>query len=127
VTDVKVDDAKMAQVARDWVAYQGTELAQYAWALDEQGIWFDEENDWLTMERFVRAVCAVAVSEESHVVGMIGASLLEDLISAHPERAIAFLDAEVEDNHVLAQALGSVWCDQPELRTRIDEIRSRSG
>lgn len=125
--DGNVDDAKIAQVAHDWVSYQGTELPQYAWAVDEKDIWFYEENDWSTMERFVRAVCAVAVSDESHVVGMIGASLLEDLIDAHPERAIAFLDAEVKDNHVLAEALGNVWCDQPELRTRIDEIRNRSG
>lgn len=127
MTDIKLGDAKMAQVARDWVAYQGTELAKYAWAVDEKDIWFYEDNDWFTMERFVRAVCAVAVNDEAHVVGMIGASLLEDLISAHPERAIAFLDAEVENNSVLAQALGSVWCDEPELLTRIDEIRSRLG
>jgi hypothetical protein len=123
----EADDAKMTQVAHDWVAYQGTELPQYAWAVDEKDIWFYEQNEWSTMERFVRAVCAVAVRGESHVIGMIGASLLEDLIDAHPERAIAFLDAEVEHNDVLAKALGNVWCDQPELRTRIDEIRSRWG
>jgi hypothetical protein len=127
VTDSKVDDTKMAQVAHDWVAYQHTELPQYVWAVDEKDIWFYEGNDWSTMERFVRAVCAVAASDESHVVGMIGASLLEDLIDAYPERAIAFFDAEVENNNVLAEALGSVWCDQPDLRTRIDEIRRRSG
>jgi hypothetical protein len=125
----EVDDAKMARVAHDWVAYQGTDLPQYAWAVDEKDIWFYEESDWATMERFVRAVCAVAGSDELHVVGMIGASLLEDLIQAHPERAIAFLEAEVKSNEVLAEALGNVWCDrdQPELRTRIAEIRSRRG
>lgn len=122
----EVDDAKMAQVARDWVAYQSTELPQYAWAVDEKDIWFYEEADWSKMERFLRAVCAVAASDESNVVGMIGASLLEDLIDANPERAIAFLDAEVDGNDVLAEALGNVWCDQPEIRTRVDEIRSRS-
>jgi hypothetical protein len=122
-----VDDAKIAQVARNWVAYQGTELPQYLWAIDEHDIWFGEKNDWSTMERFVRAVCAAAVSDESHVIGMIGASLLEDLIASYPERAIAFLDAEVEGNDILAKALGGVWCGQPELRTRIDAILSRLG
>jgi hypothetical protein len=125
--DGEIDDAKLAQVARGWVAYQGTELPEYAWAVDEKDIWFYEGNDWPTMERFVRAVCAATASDESHVVGMIGASLLEDLIQAHPEKAIAFLDAEVDDNDVLAKALGSVWCDHPEFRPRIEEIRSRSG
>lgn len=122
----EVDDTKMAQVARDWVAYQGTKLPRYAWAVDEKDIWFYQENDWATMVRFVRGVCAVATSDESDVVGMIGASLLEDLINAYPEKAIAFLDAEANGTDVLAEALGHVWCDQSELRTRIDEIRSRS-
>jgi hypothetical protein len=122
----EVDDTKMAQVARDWVAYQGSKLLRYAWAVDEKDSWFFEENDWSVMERFVRAVCAAAASDESDVVGMIGASLLEDLIDAHPERAIAFLDAEVDGNQVLAEALGYVWCDQPELHTKIDRIRRRS-
>lgn len=126
MTDINVDDAKIARVAHDWVAYQNTERERYAWAVDEKDIWFYEENNWLTMERFVRAVCAVAVSDESHVVGMIGASLLEDLITAHPEKAIAFLDAEAKGNDVLAQALDNVWCDQPELRVRIAEIRGQS-
>jgi hypothetical protein len=125
--DGEIDDAKTAQVARDWVASERTGLPQYVWAVDEKEIWFYEKNDWSTMERFIRAVCAVATSDESHVVGMIGASLLEDLIHAHPERAIAFLQAEVAVNHVLAEALGSVWCDQPELRERIEEIRGRAG
>lgn len=120
------DATKITQVAHDWVAYQSTELPQYAWAIDEKDIWFYEDIDWSTMERFVRAVCTATGSEESHVVGMIGASLLEDLISADSERAMRFFEAEIEDNHVLAAALGNVWCDQPELRTRLDEIRGRS-
>jgi hypothetical protein len=123
----EIDDAKIRQVAHDWVAYQRTKLPQFAWAVDEKDIWFYEENDWLTMERFVRAVCASVISGEPHVVGMIGASLLEDVIQAYPQQAIAFLDAEVEDNHILGEALGYVWCDQPELRARIDQIRSRLG
>jgi hypothetical protein len=125
--DGEIDYTKIAQVARDWVAYQRTELPQYAWAVDEKDIWFYQENEWATMERLVRAVCAATSSDEADVVGMIGASLLEDVIHAHPERAIAFLDAEVGHNQVLAQALGSVWCDQPGLRARIEEIRNRSG
>jgi hypothetical protein len=125
--DGEVDDAKMAQVAHDWVAYHRTELPQYVWAVDEKDMWFYEKNDWSTMERFIRAVCAVATSDESHVVGMIEASLLEDLIDAHPEKAIALLDAEIEDNQVLAEALGHVWCDGPEIGARINEIRRRSG
>jgi hypothetical protein len=124
--DGEIDDEKVAQVARGWVAYQRTELPQYAWAVDEKDIWLYQENEWATIERLLRAVCAVATSDESHVIGMIGASLLEDAIHAHPERAMAFLDAEVEHNHVLAEALGSVWCDEPELRARIDEVRGRA-
>jgi hypothetical protein len=127
MTDGRIDDTKMAQVARDWVTYQHTKLPQYAWAVDEKDLWFYGEEDWSTMERFIRAVCAVATSDESYVVGMIGASLLEDLIDAHPEKAIAFLNAEVENNHILAEALHEVWCDQPELHAKIEEIRQRSG
>jgi hypothetical protein len=123
----KIDDAKIAQVARDWIAYQSTNLLRYAWALDEKDIWFYEENDWATMVRFVRAVCAIADVDDSHVIDMIGASLLEDLIDAHPENAIAFLDGAVGDNPVLAKALDNVWCNQPELHSKIEAIRDKSG
>ncbi|HEY4451788.1 MAG TPA: hypothetical protein VGN13_09365 [Solirubrobacteraceae bacterium] len=122
----KVENAKIAAVARDWLGFQRTELRRFAWAVDELHIWLAEEEDWSAIERFMRAVCAAATIDEAQVVGMIGAGPLEDMIDARPERAIAFLESEIEDNHVLADALASVWCDKPDVAARIDEIRRRS-
>lgn len=124
MTGDKIDDAKIAQVAGGWVEYQRTKSPLHAWAVDEKDIWFYEDESWSTMERFIRAACAAATNEETDVIGMIGASLLEDLIDAYPERAMAFLDGEVESSDVLAEALGYVRSSEG-IRSRIEEILRR--
>jgi hypothetical protein len=101
------DDARIVYIAREWIAYQRSEEPRYEWAVDESYDWI-AGDDYLALERFVRALVAQVDCNDGHVLGMIGAGPLEDLVEADPERALAFLEAEIESNTALREALTEV-------------------
>jgi uncharacterized protein DUF6869 len=123
----RVPSTKVAAVSRDWIRYQRTHEARYAWAEDEATRW-QASDDFDVIRRLVMAMVAAVALDEKYVVAMIGAGPLEDLVETDPEAALRFVEAEVERSAVLREALANVWSRQkPSVRARIDGILARYG
>jgi hypothetical protein len=128
VAESLVDDARIAEVCKAWVEYQENEDPDLVWAREEAFDWFNQD-DYATLERFIRGACSRTDTGPDGVAGAIGAGPLETLLRTFTERALPFVEAEAVTNPVLLEALTMVWCGQDEvdLRARIDAILARHG
>jgi hypothetical protein len=119
--------SEIARVSAAWLAYVLSDDPEHEWASDTAEEWSAEPN-YETMCRFVLQLCSDVDRADTEVIGRIGAGPLEDLIVKWPHRALALVEAEVETNPALLQALATVWSQgQPDVRTRIDAILARHG
>jgi hypothetical protein len=128
----QIGDRELARTARAWLAYQDAQDPQYEWAMHKKEEWFAPAEytpeDFEIMSRFVRQVCIDVTSDDEHGIGMIGASPLEDFIYAYRERALSWVEVEVETNVILREALTGVWpMGRRDVRQRIDEILALYG
>ncbi|HSZ13809.1 MAG TPA: hypothetical protein VK790_07225 [Solirubrobacteraceae bacterium] len=79
------------------------------------------------MARFVLQLCCDAPRDDIALIGMIGVSPLENWIDGWSDAALALVEAAVDNNPVLLQALTFVWTRQPAVRERIDAILGARG
>lgn len=75
-------------------------------------------------EAWMRILALVSQAED-HALGYVGAGPLEDLLSAHGNQVIPWLEVEAKRNPRLVRCMGAVWgdsCFEPEILQRVRNI-----
>jgi hypothetical protein len=117
-------DADIEQASAVWLARRAAGDAPPEWVQDLQLDWVrlgDYEATW----RFVLRLCKGAADDDRDTVEMIGADPLHDLIVNWPDAALTSIEAEVDANPTLLQALATIMTETQPIRRRIDAILAR--
>jgi hypothetical protein len=122
-----VSDEEMAQLSAAWLAYDEGEGPEHEWALFSQSELYSRAG-FSGEARFVLQLCADVELSDEERIGAIGSGPLEDLIQRDPDKALAFVEAEIETNLVMREALTEVWSQgNQQVRVCIDAILARYG
>lgn len=109
---------RMARFVREWLAEweagrfgRGTQFLNYL-------VDFRPDEAWMR-------ILALVSEAKDHSLGYIGASPLEDLLSAHGNEVIRWLEVEAKRNPRLVRCVGALWGDlrfEPEILRRVRNI-----
>lgn len=77
--------------------------------------------------RLIRCLCELTEPDDEAIVGMIGASPLEEFIGRHGDYAMGLIEPAAEGDAVLTAALTEVWAFGAPARPRLERYLSSRG
>ena len=119
-------DSDIERASATWLACQAVGDAPDDWVEHLEEDW-RRDGDYAAMWRFVLKLCQDVADDDSETIGMIGAGPLHDTIHTWPDKALKSIEAAVNGNPKLLQALAIILPHTQSIGERIDAILARHG